>query len=63
MDENNMPLARINPRNCSVKKAETIELVDPTLGQDAIDEIVITGLAVVQNTKYYTNINTVAVVT
>lgn len=57
VDENNMPVAKISPREWAKKKYATIELVDPNLPQEAIDEIVITGLAVFQNTKYYTNMN------
>lgn len=52
IDENAMPIARIRPK-CSLKKVCALELVDRDLPQDAVDEIIMTGLAVFQNTQYY----------
>ena len=49
MDENKMPLARFSPSSWSMKKAGTIDLVDGGIGQEAMDEIVITGLAVLKD--------------
>lgn len=52
IDENAMPIARIRPK-CSLKDACAFEFVDRDLPQDAIDEIIMTGLAVFQNTQLY----------
>ena len=51
-DENKMPLAKFTPSSCSMKKAGTIDLMDDGMRQEAMDEIVITGLAVLQDTIY-----------
>ncbi|KIV88951.1 hypothetical protein PV10_08576 [Exophiala mesophila] len=57
VDEHKMPIAKISPREWAKKKYAVIELVDPNLPQEAIDEVVMIGLAVFQNTKYYTAVN------
>lgn len=57
MDENKMPLAKFSPSSCSMKKAGTIDLMDGGIGQEAMGEIVITGLAVLPDTIYYTTTN------
>jgi hypothetical protein len=52
VDEHAMPIARFRPK-FAIKKNCIIEIVDRNLPQDAVDEIVMTGMAVMENTKYY----------
>ncbi|KEF60825.1 uncharacterized protein A1O9_02387 [Exophiala aquamarina CBS 119918] len=52
IDENGLPIARFRPK-CSFKNVCAIDFVDRDLPQDAIDEIIMTGLAVLKNTEYY----------
>ena len=56
LDENNLPVAKFSP-TCSMKKAGRIELMDGGMSQEQLDEVVITGMAVMQDTKYYTCVN------
>lgn len=55
IDEHGMPVARIRPKTCGIKRNCAIDFVDRNLPQDAVEEIIMTGLAVLENTKYYTS--------
>jgi hypothetical protein len=55
-DETQAPLAMVSPNSLSCKKAGTIEILEGAgqskIEEEAIDEIVITGLAVLQDSIY-----------
>ena len=57
LDENQIPVARFCPRAMSFKKTCAIELMDGDMSPEKLDEIVTTGLAVYQDTVYYTSVN------
>ena len=53
VDEHQVPVARFEPV-CARKKFGRVQLLRGDLSQDQIDEVVFTGLAVMQDTYFYT---------
>ena len=49
LDEKMAPVAKFSPNCWSFKKAGTMELVDGAMEKELMDEVLITGLAVLQD--------------
>jgi hypothetical protein len=53
-NEQQLPVAKWTPGGLSLKKAGKIELMDANIPPWALEEVLITGLAVMQDTEYHT---------
>ena len=57
LNESQLPIAKFSPGWFTKKHPATIELMDGNMSQEQLDEVVLTGLAVMQDTVYYTSVN------